>query len=708
MLSSNDIKKRWLHCWEAKRDELDRIEKAYLWMYEFERHLRKGEEGRAAYRFPETMGYVMRRYNNLLEVLPEARVRGDGDGVVGLQGAIDHYKRVSNIDRVKQLILADAAFSGTGCMQVIPTMWTAKNKKKKEYVKYDGLSAERCDWRHFFPAPGFTNIHDHTGRQSMPYNFRRKIYHVDTFFNKYKKMKDVKNLDKVEPSFWNDANIWGDEDWATSHEIQETSSAKEFVAVLELWDQEGDYLEMYANGGAHIYSSKEGIPYDHKSLPFHIYRNVPRLDSINGLGEVEINLPYNLYRERMLNLGIMDSELQVQPAQVIAGDVNFNTEENELEPGAQFTLRGTGFSGDIRKHIMPYQAGGGLSGAVFQMIQLIENSRISVTSDDTTALYSNPNQLATQTLAKMQTLNKSVDATTKRNIYDSEFYLVNQIASYVTNEFSEPYKLGKETINRKIKINGYDVVQENKDAEVKFVKGHGAEGEYYLNEKTGELFDEQEIEVVPAKQDEELKRDRTEKLMLMTQTIFQTVANLAGSNPQLIQQIFGDMDFPAYLKFMAKNLGVEKEIKDIFPVVAKESYELDAIDEEHKQIMAGITPPIRPDEDSLEEIEAHMRFKNSAFFKKNAKKKQKDALNKHINLTAINAEQQNAQPVAERQEGAQGAPGGIGQPGIQGWNQVVGGTPQGGGAQGGIPTPPTQNQPSPLGGAAQALQGVRR
>lgn len=703
MLTGNDIKKRWLHAWEAKRDELDRIEKAYLWMYEFERHLRRGEEGRAAYRFPETMGYVMRRYNNLLEVLPEARVRGDGDGAVGLQAAIDHYERVSNLDRVRQLILADAAFSGTGCMQVTPALWKKKNKDGKEYVKYDGLSGERCDWRHIFPAGGYNDIHDHTGRHSLPYLFRRKIYHVDTFKNKFKEEKGFKNLDKVQPSYWNNANIWGDEDWATTHEIQEVTSAQEYVVCLEYWDQEGDYLDIYANGGIHIFSSKEGIPYGHKALPFHIYKNVPRLDSINGLGEVEINLPYNLFRERILNLGIMDSELQVQPAQIIAGDVNFNTEENELEPGAQFTMRGTGFTGDIRNHIMPYQAGGGLSGAVFQMIQLIENSRISVTSDDTTALYSNPNQLATQTLAKMQTLNKSIDATTKRNVLDSEFYLTSQVASYVNNEFSQPFKVGGRNQFRTIKINGYDVVQDNKESAPRFVKGHGAEGEFFLNESTSDLFDKQEIEVVPAKKDEELKRDRTEKLMLMTQTIFQTVANLAGTNPTLIQKIFGDMDFSAYLKFLAKNLGVEQELKEIFPVVVREQYQIDAVNEEHNQIMMGVTPEIRPDEDSMEELELHLQFRESAFFKENASSKSKDAISKHIILTAKNAHEQNAKSIASRQGGVEGVQGSSGGQGVQSNPQVVGGPTPFGGAAGSLPPASSQVQPNQVSGAPQGV-----
>jgi hypothetical protein len=703
MLTADDIKKRWLQSWEAKRDELDRIEKAYLWLYEFERHLKRGEEGRAAYRFPEVMGYVLRRYNNLLEILPEARVRGNGDGAIGLQTAVEHYSRVSNLDKVKLEVLADTAAIGSGCFAVMPTIWKRKFKDGKEKIQYNGLGAERVDWRHIFPASGYKSLHDHTGQNQMPYLFRRKIWHIDTFKAKFEGVEGYKDLDKVKATMWNNANVWGDENWQTPHETQETLSALSYVVTLEYWDIINDILSTFATGGVHIYESAKGNPLSHKMFPFHQYRNVPRLDSINGLGEIEINLPYNLFRERMLNLGIMDSELTVQPAQIIAGDVNFNTEENELEPGAQFNLRGTGFSGDIRNHVMPYQAGGGLSANVFQMISLIENSRIAVTSDDTTSLYSNPNQLATQTLAKVQTLNKSVDGTTKRNVYDAEFYLTNHIVSYICNELSEPYKDGKETKRREIVINGYDVVQDNKESDVKFVKGYGAVGKFVLNSKTSDLFKNEEIEIVSAKKDEELKRDRTEKLMQMTQTIFTTVANLASVAPQLIQQIFGNMDFPEYIKFMAKNLGVESEMKEIFPVVTKDSYQIDAIEEEHKQIMMGITPPMREEEDSTDELMKHMRERDSNFFKQNASKKAKEAMSKHISLTIQNAYEQNAKPIADRKKGMERSEGTNGGQGLQGNAPVVGSPTAFSGATGGLQPSITPAQPNTPVGAATGV-----
>lgn len=688
------IKKRWSDAWEAKQDELDRIYKSYLWLYEFERHLIRGEEGDGAYRFPEVMGYVLRRFNEFLQVLPEARVKGTSDGAIGLQAAIDHQKIVSNLDAVKQSVIASATAFGNEALFLCPFTWRRKGKDGKEWVQYSGLTAEQVDWRTFFPAPGFKKIQDHTGVNGTPHVFRTKKYHFDTF-------KDIAErkgwkIDGVQPTTWDNANIWGAESWLTTHETQEVTSSAEFVTVLEYWDVVNDEMRRYASGGIEIDVSEDGVPFKHKQLPFHHYRNTYRIDSLNAIGEIEMNLPYNLFREKMFNLMIDDAMLQVQRPIVADGEINFNAEEHEIQPGAIFTVKGVG-GGKLQDHIMPLQLGGGISGQVSQLFQMIENSRIAVTSDDTTALYSNPNQLATQTMAKMQSLNKAIDGATKRNVLDTEYYLVNQIAEFIKNELSEPYEDGKVIRYHKVKIKGYDVLQSSEEDEVKFKKGYGASGEFNLNEKTSEMFADEEIEVVPALKDEELKKDQTEKLTMFLQTLFQTVGTLAQVAPQLVQKIFKDMDFPELVKVQLKNLGLNKEMQDVFPVVAKEKFQLDAVDTEHDQIMAGIVPPIREDEDSLEEYSLHLEFSKSKFFEKNANQKAKDSMKEHLLLTIENAQLQIAKPVADRQKELEGTQeqSGLGQ--LQNNAEMVGGPAAQGGA-----TPPV---PPPQGGMEQGLPG---
>jgi len=702
-LDSEQIRKRWNRAWEAKQDELDRIDKSFLWLYEFEKHLIEGESGEGAYRFPEVMGYVMRRYNNYLEVLPEARVKGNSDASVALQHAIEQKQLEANLEMTKMTAIANTAATGTGCYQIVPFRHEKKYADGSEKCVYWGIASETVDWRHIFPAPGYKELHDHTGFNQMPYMFRRRVMHYESFMERGRKL-GYKDLDKVQPSTWGDSNVWGDTNWMTPHELQELTSATEFVTTLEYLDVQDDAFEVYATGGINCYSSKEGIPYSHKSFPYHIYRNVPRLDSINGIGEIELNLPYNLFREKILNLGIDDIELTVQQPLIVDGEIGFNTEEQEVSPGAIFEVRGMA-GGKLADHIMPMPIGGGMSSNVLQMIQTIENSRTAVTSDDATALYSNPNQLATQTMAKMQTLNKSIDGATKKNILSAEIVATKQIASFCKNEFAKPFSDGSKNIFMGIKVSGYDVVQDNDDAEVKFVKGYGAEGEYKLNPKVAESFDESMVEIVPAAKDEELKRDRTEKLVTFSSSLFSLIGNLASISPEMVQKVIGDMDVPEFLKVTAKNLGLEQDLKKVFPVVAKQEFELDAIEAEHRQVMMGITPEVRPEEDSMKELAKHMEFANSGFFKKHATKEAKKSMNEHIILTAQNVRKQNEIPVADRKKGLAQTQAG-GQPGsVQGPNAMVAGAaPQSGAAvpvQGGegglaegIPGGPAQPVPT--------------
>ena len=691
-LTETEVSRRYRVAFEAKQDELTRLESAYAWVYEFEKHLKEGEQGRAAYRFPELLGYWLRRYNTYTSVLlPEAKIRGDNDAAVGLQAAVDHVYATSNIKREKYRAIKDACGTGTGAFCVMPTKFYRYNREigKKELV-YKGLASERVDWRFIFPAPGALYLHDHTGLQRCPYLFRKKVYNIETFRRMFEDDPDYFNIDKVEATTWGNANVWADQDFTTEHETQEATTTSEFVTILEYWDQELDVLQMYATGGIKIYDSPIGIPLSHKQLPFHVYYNLKRTDSINGIGEIELNMPYNLFREKILTLGIDDVMLQVQPAKIVDGWIDFNPEGKELEAGAILTAKGPGVMDDIRKHIMDYSFGGGYTNAVQAMIQLVENSRIAVTADDTTSLYSNPNQLATQTLAKRETLNKNIDASIRENANDTEYYLANQLASFVKNELAEPNKEEGESVKyTQINIRGYEAIQEDEDAPVKFTKMRGAESKFTLNEHVSKLFDKTEIEVVEAKQDEELKRDATEKLMTFSNTLFTLLGQLAQYQPELLQQVFGDMDLKEFIRVIAKNFGLQDDLAEVFPVVVKDSLMLDMIDEEHKQIMMGITPELREDEDSAAEWSEHMRFFNSKYFTENASKEAKNAMQKHLTLTAENVTIQNSKPVATRQkemERDQESRGGVSLP-------PTPGQPQGG------PVQPGASPPVPMAGS---------
>lgn len=687
-ITKDELQKRWDKSWQAHQDEIDKFTLIDKWMRAYEKHIRIGESWNEAFRFPELHGAVLRKYDNLVEYWPEMKAKGEGDEVIALQKGCDHQVNISNLQRERNRAAMDAIKSGFGVYFLAPVRYEREVKgddgKWENRLFYDGLGAERIDPRDFIPAYSALQLHDHTGQDYCPYVFRRRVYYHGTFLKKYSG-KEFKNIDKVQPTSYS-GGFTGDRS-TTEREGREKESG-DFVVVLEYWDQENDILEVYAgNFDNKIFESPNGIPYSHKQLPFHMIYNYRRSDSIYGVGEIEINMPYNLFRESLLNLLIDNARLELQPAYVIAGDVNFNSEETELQPGAIFTLRGNNL-GKVQDTIMPFKAGS-VSGGAGEVMQMIENSRITVTGDDTTSLYANPQQLATQTLAKREALQKRTRAILLRNAIESEFYAANQIISYLKHELSEPYKdeYGKTTF-RKISVQGYSVIQDKKESKAEFKKIYGADDEFFLNKAVAEDF-KNEIEIVSVKLDDEIKRDKMEKQMMF----FQSITQIAQFSPQLLE----GLDFTAFLKENAKQLSME--IKEIFPPLDKKAEEIDTINAEHDQIALGVVPDIKPDEDSMEHFTKHTEFKNSAIFKKLPKKAQ-DALNKHLILTIKNVQEQKANPGQSAQAGLGSPPQVMQQAPVQGMAEQPGGASpamQGGGAPIPSEAPPPQSQGNPLG-----------
>lgn len=704
LIDQKEIERRWFSAWEAKQDELRRLEASYSWLYEFEQHLLNGEEGDRAYRFPELFGYGIRRFNNIVQVLPECKVRGNSDSSIGLQAAIDHHKNISNIDREKVRALYDAAFVGTSCLCCVPCTFAKtirRGGKEEKEIRYRGLAAERVDWRLMFPAPGAIQLHDQTGQVSCPWLFRKKIYHEVTFKQLYGNNPKYKNINKVEPTSFDASSFWGDKTTLTSHEQVEISTGLNYVTVLQYWDITNDILREYANG-IEIYDSPDGIGYEHRDYPFHIYYNYKRADSINGIGEIELNMPYNLFREKLLNLMEMNVSLSVQQAWIVDGHVNWNVEEQEVRPGAVLEMDALTPGDNVRNHIMPYNAGGTIGNDVYNFLREIENSRIGVTSDNTTDLFSNSQQLATEIKAKRETFNKSIDATTKRNTIDTEYYLVKQIASYIQHELSKPYKKTDKSKPSyiKIKIEGYYAKQDTEEADVEFVQAYGAESEFAQNAKVTELYDETEIEFVDKQQDAVFKIEKLNKLTQIFEIIMKSVVEVMQVNPDAIGSLFKNMEFSEFVKLIIQEADVTDDLQKVFPVIAKEKLQLDTIALENDQIMGGIVPTIDPEQNSSERLNKLFEFGSSSFFKEHANKKAKEAYKKYIILLLQNAREQLIKPIKDRQRELESTQGNVLQQGVSGNNAVVQGAPTAGGTtpnQGGAMQSPVQSRQAPAG-----------
>lgn len=654
-----ELQKRWVRDLQAWQPFIDKYQVIDLWYNAFKKHMEHGEAWGESYRFPELFGAVQRKYDNLVEYWPE--MVPSGKDTIAFQHSYQHVTKVANIQRAKNRSGMDTIKTGVGVIFVAPVRYTRKKKIKdpetgkiteKEIVLYDGLAAERVDPRDFIPCSAALVLHDQTGQEQCPYVWRRRIYYYDSFKKKYAS-PIFKNLDKVKPTTYSGG--FSGQRVSTQNESREKSE-NDYVTVLEYWDVENDVLQIFANDfQTMIFDSPEGIPYSHKQIPFHAYYNYRQEDSMIGIGEVEINMPYDIFKEEVLNLMIDNAKLELQPAWVVDGEINFNTEETELEPGAVFTVRGLS-GGKLSDHMMPFRTSG-ITSDIPQVINSVEDSRIIVTGDDTRSLYTNPNQLATQTLSKREALQKRIRGNIVRNTVESEFYLASQVASLLKNELSKPYKNEKSVpVFRKISVKGYEAIQDKKEEKVSFEKLYGAESSFYLNPKVAENFDEIEIEIVPTKLDEEIKRDMTEKLMLFMQVVMEAAQTPEGA------EILKGMDVSEFLKQISSNLNLDTG--KIFPALDVKYEEIDVIDSEHQQVAMGVVPEIKPNEDSMEHYAAHVEFEKTSVFKR-LSKKAKEAMNQHKILTLQNAVTQKAnlgkpvQPTASPmdQAGTTSAPG---------------------------------------------------
>lgn len=660
MLTHDQIKENYNLSFTAYEDTLERIDLIYLWKWAFQKHLKIGEDWNEPYSFPELFGITQRRRNNLLDFLPDMRVKGDGNSIIAQNASLEHTKRISNLRRAKVKALGDAVDVGVGWVFAVPTRFEKDIKTKKgpkTRLMYDGYSATRIDPRDIIPAYSATELHDHTGENYCPYLFRRRLYTKSSFKRKFTKKKGFTNTENIQTTSF--SNVLG---WRPTTEQESLEKAQgDYIGVVEYWDQESDMYRIYAGELSEkgmIFDSKEGIPYEHKQLPFHAYYNYKREDSLAGIGEIELNIPYDLFRETVLNLMIDDAKLALQPAHIIDGDIQFNTEENELEAGAVFTARGLK-GGKIQDSIMPFRAGG-ITSDVFQVMQALENSQIAVTQDDFRSLFANPNQLATQTLAKREALLKGVRTNVQLNMTETEFYLTSQLVSYLQNELAEPYQDDEgKTVFRKISINGFSVRQAEDGGEVKFEKSDREESKFALNPTVAKSFSE-DIEVIPAQEDEEIKRDQNEKLMMF----MQQVMGIVQANPQTAQAILGGMDIGAFIRNVSQNLG--QSIDEIFPKIAGEDGSGDPVAREHDSILMGITPPVRPMENSYEEFFDHQKFMETKIYKEAVKENPsvKKAMETHLLLTIQNVQQQVTNPSAKvgtPQAPQAGPEGGMGQ-----------------------------------------------
>lgn len=537
-------------------------------MYEvFEKHLTEGENWNQAYRFPETFGAIQRKYADLLEALPEVKIRGTKpkakDFAVASQATYEQYEKQTNTEHEKARAIFDALIYGTGIVQEMYWKWNQKiipvvdgevlplkSKNKKDACLYDGLVTRRVDPRDFYVDDAAYSLHDDAGNGAVDCAVRRLFTDVE-WYEQFTS-PTYKNLDKVSPVAWGVSMITTGK-VPYEKESQEQKTSRRYYEVIEYWNRVKDMLTVLANG-VEIYNGPN--PYQHKKLPFVAYYNYRRDDSFWGLSEIEVLAPYIQAKEEIRNLQILDAKLKLQPALAVAGYAQFNEEENELQPGAVFNLRGV-VNGKVSDAIMPLSFGG-VDANASQVLDMIENDRIAATGDDTRALFANPGQLATQTLAKRESSQKRVRGNIFINTRDAEYHRAKIRMSNILQFIAKPYLSSSGRVQyRRIRVEGFDIRQDSDETKPYFTQKYGAQGYFSLNNAVFKnMEDSYEIEIVDVQTQESLKKQETEDTLKMLELMLQFPQSIQKASPL------------GLLKQLAKKINID--YYEVFPDIEQE------------------------------------------------------------------------------------------------------------------------------------------
>lgn len=601
----------------------------------FEDTVIEPDDWRSTYRLPELFGINERKKADLMEHMPEVVVesdmRDDTNSAVAARGALEHFQYLANFEGKKAEAIDRAVTFGccplfVGVTNVKrsltpipkkgkPQLLLPKGKEKAVSVYY-GLSHEAIDLRDAFPDPAATVDHDPTGVCGMAWFYRRRIYTMDKFMEDFanEEISEYFDISEVEPVDWHGVTAYGIDRVPTKHEVEEKVSSadlptiskkemkkKRYVVVFEGWDELNDDHVFIANGQT-IYEG--ALPYKHKKIPIVFYYNYKRSDSIWGISEAEINAPFILIKETLVNLMIDNAKLSQQPVVAVSGDANLDPEENELEPGALFTLQGLN-GGKVRDAIQTLQFGSSVEPAM-AVKNVLEDMQIQTTGDDSRSLTVSPNELATQTLAKQEALKKRVRRNVMLNTIRSEREVVNMQYSLICQYLARPYQdLDGNFKHHIVHIKNYHVAQRNRDAAPQFTPVEGFEGVFELNTDAIQHPETVRFKVVERVEDAVKKEQEMQSMQWWMQTIF----SLAEAKPELMQN--------TDLEMLAKQAGQKFTDIDVESIFNSSSRIVDGMDEMDyyiEQIALGIQPVIEADGKNIKRLQQFRKFAKTKEF----------------------------------------------------------------------------------------------
>jgi len=616
-------RKRILASTNSKQKLNQKIRAIKSLMEVYEDKIIDGDDWHATYRLPELFGALERKKSDMMENLTEVTFKStlteEYDMAPAAKALMAHFDLSSNYKAAKLDAIDSSVMYGTGIEKntvtaiegnyVEPTdQLFLEYKDAETRVKYYGLSPTTIDVRDAFPDPTAVKDHDMHGGKGMDWFYERKIYSYDRFMEIYGN-NDLFDVSEIEPVSWGGIESMGADRWDTKHEQEERNQNDQYVVVFEGWDIVNDW-HMFVANYKEIYFG--AIPYMHKQIPVVFRYNYKRDDSLWGVSEAELLAPFVLIKEVLVNLMIDNAKLSQQPVIAVSGDLLFDPDENQLEPGALFTLRGLN-GGKISDAIQPLTFGSSVEPAN-AVKNILEDLQIQVTGDDSRALFVQPQELATQTLAKQESMKRRIRKNVLQNTVKAERTSMFQRFYNICQYMATPYEdVAGDMKYHVIPVEDFHVVQRNATHRPEFTAVQGHMGYFKLNDRTVDpnyiYFDIEERIEDTVKKEQELQS---------LQWWMQTVVNLAQINPELVQ----NTDFEMLAKQTGKRF-TDIDVDAIFNSVSRIVDGQDEMSYHVQQIALGIPPTIAPDGNNMRRLEKYRLFsktKEYALLPKESKK----------------------------------------------------------------------------------------
>jgi len=609
LFSSSESKKTMVQKWAAIREMRDLYEDKVL----------QGDDWRAAYRFPELFGALERKKSELIDNLPGVKFRSswrrDYDMAIGARAAVEHFDRVSNYKSALIDVISSAVEFGTGVLlnDVVDVKKMKFKTCQSTFLDYDGemktdyfgLAPMALDVRDVFPDPSATKCFDISGERGMDWCFIRRIYTWDQFCAKFKNIPGV-SITEIKPKSWDSVEFMGYDRPNTKHESEEKEQSDAiYVVVFQGWHAIYGWNVIIANG-KEIYLGAN--PFEHGRIPLVFYYNYKRDDSIWGVSEVELQAPFILAKELLANLMIDNAKFSQQPVTVVSGDVLFDPEQNELEPGAIWSLQGLQ-GGKIGDAVQTLTFNSSVEPAV-AVKNMIEDMQIQVTGDDSRALFASPQELATQTLAKQESLKRRVRKNVMENSIRAEQESLWQKLHNIHQFLAKPYETVDGSVQyHEIYVDGFSTTQRNQTYRPVFTPVRGHVGVFKLNEK---VFDPKYVSIEVYERVEDIVAKEQE--MQALQWWFQTIAQMAQVKPEVMK----NTDF----EMLAKEAGKRFTDMDMDAIFNSTNRHIDGMDEfsyHVQQIAFNIKPVILRDGNNMRRLSQYRLFLKTAEYEKMSK-----------------------------------------------------------------------------------------